>query len=159
MNTNTDIRCFEAALQMLKYNIDVSQIAQDLFQSRTLESFEIEKVVLQNLFVDKKNRFALSFITSDDYKKYNATKDDSDASINLLRELACVDVACILRQEKDGEKIHGSLRSKTKTDVSMLAKKHVGGGHRAAAGFTMETSDIQEAIEIVKAQLCDLMQG
>lgn len=159
MNTNTDKRTFVAATDMMSYGVDASAVAQKLFQSRSLESFELEQIALNNLYVDKDNRFAFTYLTSQDYMKYNATKADSDAMIDLLRQLECVDVACLIRQEKDGEKIHGSLRSKSNVDVSKLAKQHIGGGHKAAAGFTMNEYDIQAAIPVIIKQLEDLMQS
>ena len=144
---------------MIRFGADPSFAAKRLFQSRSLASFQLEKLVLDRLYVDVDNRFAFSYLTHSDYIKYNATKDDSDAAINLLRELECVDVACIIRQEKAGDKVHGSLRSKTDCDVSKMAKLHIGGGHKAAAGFTMETTNMDFAIETVKSQLKELCQG
>lgn len=159
MNTNTDKRSFKAACEMMDYDVEASKVAKILFQSRSKESFELEKIVLDRLYVDTENRFDLSYLTADNYEKYNATKDDSDASIDLLRTLERIDVACVIRQEKPGEKIRGSLRSKTQTDVSKLAKLHIGGGHKAAAGFTMDETDMDAAVKIIKKQLEDLMQG
>lgn len=144
-NTNTDERSFKAATNMMSYGVDASAIAQKLFQSRSIASFELEKTAIENMYVDEENRFACSFLSAKDYAKYNATKEDSDAAINKMRELGCVDVVCIIRQEKPGEKIHGSLRSKTDIDVSILAKKHIGGGHRAASGFTMQSCDLNSS--------------
>lgn len=157
-NTNTDRRSFEAASEMMQYDVDASAVAQKLFQSRSFSSFELEKIALDHLYVDQENKFAFSYLTSKNYAEYQATKADSDAIIDLLRELECVDVACVIRQENEGDKIHGSLRSKTDADVSKLAKKHTGGGHKAAAGFTMDETDMDKAIDIVKSQLVDLMQ-
>ena len=159
MNTNSDQRAFEAATEMMSYGVDASKVAQELFQSRTLQSFELEKVALDHLFVDEDKHFAFSFLTSEDYAKFNATKADSDAIIDLLRELECVEVACVIRQEEPGQKVRGSLRSKGNIDVSKLARLHTGGGHKAASGFTMDETDIARACETVKSQLLDLMNG
>lgn len=159
MNTNSDERSFKAATEMMSYGVNASEVAQQLFQSRSLASFELEKVALEHLYVDEQLHFAFSYLTAEDYKKYNATKDDSDAIIDLLRELETVEVACVIRQEKAGEKIKGSLRSKGHTDVTKLAKLHTGGGHKAAAGFTTDFLDMPEAVETVKTQLSDLMNG
>lgn len=158
-NTNSDVRAFNAAAQMMSYGVNAGEIAKKLFQSRSLASFNLEKIVLDNMYVNKEQKFVLSYLSANDYEENNATKDDSDALIDLLRKLECVEVACLIRQEKNGEKIKGSLRSKDQTDVSLLAKQHLGGGHKAAAGFTMETTCLEDAIVIIKQQLKDLMQG
>lgn len=158
-NTNTDIRCFEAAKTMLKYGADPSKIAVELFQSRSLKSINLEKITIENMYIDKELRFALSFLTSDDYTKFDATKKDSDHAIDYMRQLKCVDVVCLLRQENPGDQVHGSLRSKTNVDVSLLAKKHIGGGHKAASGFTVESTDLDATYNLIKNQLQDLMKA
>ena len=158
-NSNTDQRCFDAAAEMMNFGVDAAQVARELFQNRSLASFELEKIVLDRMIVDKPNKFAFSYLTAEDYKRLNATKADSDAMIDLLREISFVEVSCIIRQEEAGQKIKGSLRSKGNVDVTKLAKLHVGGGHLGAAGFTMNTIDISEAVDLVKSQLYDLMAG
>lgn len=158
-NTNTDARSFEAAIEMVSHGADVAQVAKELFQSRSLASFQLEQALLENLTVDTKNRFAFSYLSSDDFARFNATKDDADSFVDLLRSLDCVDVSCLLRQTDTAEKIRGSIRAKTDIDVTRLAKLHVGGGHKAAAGFTVQTCDLHEAADLVKSQLVDLMQG
>lgn len=45
-------------------------------------------------------------------------------------------IAIVWRQEK--RKIKVSLRSNGKVDVSKIAKRYGGGGHKAAAGFAFE---------------------
>ena len=49
------------------------------------------------------------------------------------------DLAVIWFEGKD--KIHVSLRSTDKVDVSTIAKKHGGGGHKSASGFSMMLGD------------------
>ena len=63
-------------------------------------------------------------------------KADTEPLIDSLRSLRGVRVACMLR-EQDG-KVRGSLRAKDDTDVASLARELGGGGHRAAAGLTLD---------------------
>lgn len=158
-NSNTDERSLASAAEMMSYGVDAAAVARELFQSRSLASFELEKVAIDRMVVDENLHYAFSYLTAEDYEKYKATKQDSDALIDLLRELGFVEVACIIRQEEAGQKVHGSLRSKGNVDVTKLAKLHTGGGHKGAAGFTMSSTDINEAAETVKQQLIDLMTG
>ena len=44
-------------------------------------------------------------------------------------------VACMLREQ--GDVVRGSLRAKDDTDVAAVARSFGGGGHVAAAGFTL----------------------
>ena len=59
-------------------------------------------------------------------------------------------MACVLREQDDI--IRGSFRAKDDTDVSAIAKDYEGGGHKAAAGFTLRCG-MAEAREIIIARL------
>ena len=61
-----------------------------------------------------------------------------------MRSVAGAEVTLFLK-EIPGGKVRGNLRSKTDKDVSCVAKALGGGGHRAAAGFTVD-GDIDQAL-------------
>ena len=98
-------------------------------------------------------RIAFSWIEEADLERLGATRDDCEGVIDVLRSIGCVSVACVLKDL--GTCIRGSLRSKDGTDVAALAGRFGGGGHKAAAGFTLECS-LEEATEQVKAVLLGL---
>ena len=53
--------------------------------------------------------------------------------------------------------MRGSFRSKDGTDVAAIAREFDGGGHKAAAGFTMHCT-LEEAIETVKERLLQALR-
>ena len=82
-------------------------------------------------------------------------KADAEPLVDIVRSLAGVRVACMLREQSDG--VRGSLRAKgEEIDVSELARAIGGGGHRAAAGFTFEGS-LDEAVAALSAHLDGLV--
>ncbi|MDO5329449.1 MAG: bifunctional oligoribonuclease/PAP phosphatase NrnA [Coriobacteriia bacterium] len=154
---NADADAYSSALEMVKAGASSSEIALNLYQKRSIESFKIEEQVLNNLYIDSEHKFALSCIDADTFEKYNATKADTEGMVDLIRSLGCVDVACLLRQTEKKKKVHGSIRSKTDIDVSVLATKHNGGGHKAAAGFTMNETNLETAFKTIKNDMVKLM--
>ena len=82
-------------------------------------------------------------------------QSDAEPLIDTVRELMDIRVACILR-EQDG-KIRGSLRSKDGTDISVLAREFGGGGHCAAAGFTLDMT-MSDALSLLKARLGEMLK-
>ncbi len=60
---------------------------------------------------------------------------ESEELVNYPRSLRSVRVACFLREVNGATKV--SLRSKGDVDVQAVAARFGGGGHRAAAGFTI----------------------
>ena len=59
-------------------------------------------------------------------------------------------VACMLREQ--GDVVRGSLRAKDDTDVAAVARSFGGGGHVAAAGFTLSCT-LDEARRLVDEAL------
>src|SRR5690606_27720005 len=72
---------------------------------------------------------------------------DTDNLIDTLRLSREADVAVLAKAHDDG-RVKVSLRSRGNTDVGSLASAFGGGGHRLAAGFTVE-GDPEEVVEKV----------
>ena len=53
--------------------------------------------------------------------------------------------------------MRGNLRSKGELDVAQVAQRVGGGGHKAAAGFTIE-GDVDEAFSTVMPMLTELVE-
>jgi bifunctional oligoribonuclease and PAP phosphatase NrnA len=71
------------------------------------------------------------------FAKAGAAPGDSEGLIDSLRCIAGVDAVALIRELEDGgHKV--SLRSRGEVDVEKIARHHGGGGHRNAAGFTLQ---------------------
>ena len=135
---NTDTDAFKAAFEMVSAGADPALVARHVFQSRSHASLALESRMLEHMRFSDDESFVLSYLERQDFEKTGAVKADAEPLINVLRSLASVRVACILREEPDH--IRGSFRAKDDTDVAALAQAMGGGGHKAAAGFTLYES-------------------
>lgn len=148
---NTTAEAFAAAAAMVAAGAAPFEASRDAYQSRSLASLELEKVMLSNMRVAPSGSWVLSYVTLEDFKRIGAVKADAEPLIDVLRSVDGVRVACILREHE--ENVRGSLRSKDDvTDVAKLARAIGGGGHKAAAGFTFE-GVLDEALEAMPALL------
>ena len=145
---NTDEAAFAAAFEMVRAGADPAAVAREVFQSRSVASLELERIVLSRMRFGLGGAYVASYLTRDDFEETGAVKADAEPLINTLRSLAGIRVACMLREEP--EHIRGSFRAKDDTDVAAIAHTMGGGGHRAAAGFTLYGS-LDQAIEKVDA--------
>jgi len=75
-------------------------------------------------------------------KKVNSSLYQSEVGHYLLDKYPDIDYACIF-SNVDGEKIVHSLRSRGEFDVSAIAKKNGGGGHKNAAGYQQILPSVQ----------------
>lgn len=153
---NTTVGCFAAASEMVACGADPASIARDSFQNRSVSSLMLERRMLERAEFDLDRGFAISCLSQEDFLEAGADRHDAEPLINVLRSVAGVEVAAILRDQ--GDVVRGSLRAKDDTDVSAIAREFGGGGHVAAAGFTYEGS-LPEAVSDVKRALIEAREG
>lgn len=148
--SNADARAFELASEMVRAGADPASISAEFYQRQSLASLQMQKMCIEHLQMLCSGRAALSYVTASEMTAAGADKSDCEQLINVIRSVDGVRVAAMLRDE--GVHVRGSLRAKDDTDVSAIAKKFGGGGHRAAAGFTLH-EPLDKAIRIVKKEI------
>ena len=148
---NTDERAFSAAAEMVAAGAQPSLAGREFYQSRSFASLQLEQRMIAGMKLLHDNTIAFSVVTLDDFAACNAENADAESLIDTLRSVRGVLVACLLK-ERNGF-VRGSLRAKDDdTDVAAIARMLGGGGHKAAAGFTLRMP-LAEAIDQVKDKL------
>ena len=80
---------------------------------------------------------ATATLTPEMFERAGANAGDAEGLIDVPRSIAGVEAVGLVRRRPDGtHKI--SLRSRGEVDVEKIARHHGGGGHRNAAGYTLE---------------------
>jgi phosphoesterase RecJ-like protein len=152
--TNTDHKAFEAASKLISVGIKPAQISQNLKMRNSLAKTRLTALFINSIELLHDAEVAVGTITQEDFIKTGAIKSDSDHLVDVLRNLATVELAIMILENKNSEyKI--SLRSKNRIDVSTIAQSFGGGGHNRAAGFELLKTDLATIIEqiIQKAAL------
>ncbi|MBW2278512.1 MAG: bifunctional oligoribonuclease/PAP phosphatase NrnA, partial [Deltaproteobacteria bacterium] len=118
--------------------------------SRPLSTLRLLGAALQGLELAPDGRVAIVSVTLDTYRDCDATQSDTEGLIDYPRSIEGVDAVALVRQlEEGGFKV--SLRSRGGISVESVARRHGGGGHRNAAGFNLDGSDV----EVVRRQVLD----
>ena len=151
---NSDARAFRTASELVERGVNPAEVARHAFQSRTMASLLLEELVINRMRLICDGQAAVSWLSQADFEALGAVKADAENMIDTLRSLKTVRVACMLR-EQDGV-VRGSLRSKDETDVSALAARLGGGGHRAAAGFTLRMG-LSQAVAFMEEEVAALV--
>lgn len=153
---NTDKAAFAAAFEMVSAGADPATVAREVFQNRSVASLELERIMLSRMRFGFGGAYVVSYLTRTDFEEVGAVKADAEPLINTLRAIAGVRIACMLREEP--EHIRGSFRAKDDTDVAAIANTMGGGGHKAAAGFTLYGS-LGGALEQVGSAVSSVFQN
>lgn len=153
---NTTADALKYAAQMVAAGADPADIAREVYQNRSRASIALEKRMLGRIAYHGGGRFAVSYLKRSDFVETGAIKADAEPMIDIVRSIRGVQVACMLR-EQEGQ-VRGSLRAKDDTDVSVLAARFGGGGHKAAAGFTFEGT-LDRALDAIGGIFDELGSG
>jgi phosphoesterase RecJ-like protein len=78
-----------------------------------------------------------TYVTQADLAEAGIGPAETDDLIDVVRTARDVDVAAVLKQQRDG-RFKVSVRSRGGHDLSVVAAAFGGGGHRLAAGYTSE---------------------
>jgi phosphoesterase RecJ-like protein len=123
------------AAELRGYAFDHARLAQRLFEDVPLPSLRLTGIALDRLVLISEARMVWTHITQADLRSTGARLSDSDDLIGVIRAAREADVACVLKEQRDG-RLKVSLRSRGDTDVGSIAAARGGGGHRLAAGYT-----------------------
>lgn len=153
---NTDAHALRTAAAMVEAGASPSAVATRVYQSFSLSALRLKEAVLGRLATAGAGCVAYSYVTQGDLERCGASAGDCDCLIDEVRSLAGPDACLFMRELPDGS-MRGNLRAKSPgVDVSAVAAVFGGGGHRAAAGFTVEgpvERAVPRAVETLVAAL------
>ncbi len=151
MYDNTRPASHRVAAELIEAGVDVNDIYRRLYERVPLEKWRLTARALEKIELYDKGRFAVTYISAEDYAESGAQEAHTEGIIDFLRALEGVDVAAMIRDKTDGGRAARkvSLRS-TEVDVSAIARAQGGGGHRRAAGFGSDLT-YPELVEFLRA--------
>ncbi|MTI67484.1 MAG: bifunctional oligoribonuclease/PAP phosphatase NrnA [Firmicutes bacterium] len=137
---------------LLDKGVNINDITINLYQNRSLQKTKLFILAIETLELLSDNKFAIVKVTQEMLKDTDTTIKDIDGLVEFARDIETVEVACVLKELKDNE-IKIGLRSKEYIDVSEIAVKFNGGGHKKASGCT-----IKDNIDKAKQMIIDEIQ-
>jgi len=146
----TDETTFNVVNELVKLGVNPSEVASNLTQRESLAKYRLLPKILNSLELHFQGEVATIYILPKWLEQTGAFYWECEDAINMILNIAIVDIAIFLRVSNGKTRV--SLRSK-KTDVSLIANFFGGGGHKNAAGCSLDTLDVTEAKEIILNKL------
>lgn len=130
---NTTPATFALAAKLTEAGANPTLLYEQLYEAAPLARLRLTGVALERLQVRAGGQIAFTEIYLSDYTGTGAVPGDTEDLINYPRSVEGVEVAMIfIEQPGGGTKI--SFRARSRVDVSKVAEKFNGGGHRLASG-------------------------
>ncbi len=135
--SNTTPESMRIAAKLLEAGADPWMVTENVYESFAYRRLKLLGLALADMEQSPDGRSAWVVITDEMYRTTGTTAEDTDNFINSVRSVRGVEVAVLFRQTAEREfKI--SLRSKGRVDLTGVAQSFGGGGHRNAAGCTVQ---------------------
>ena len=135
--SNLSPRTFEICRRLLEAGVDPVRVARQVYDNATVPKLKLCGAVLEGLRVDDTGRIAALYLDQQMAAVIGATYDDTEGVINqplTVKEIQAV----VFFKQVEGRHFRVSLRSKGDVDIGAVAKEFGGGGHKNAAGCSVD---------------------
>ena len=150
--SNTTARALRLAAELVEAGADVHAIFRRVYETVQFAKLKLLARALERAQIYDGGRLVVSYLLRTDFTDIGAAEAYSEGIIDYLRAVEGADMAALIREPRDGPARRVSLRaSNDELDVSAIARKSGGGGHRQAAGFSSDDS-IEEITEFIKRE-------
>jgi phosphoesterase RecJ-like protein len=148
---NTDSRTLRTCAELIERGADPTELYHALYENYSPQRFALMLSMLGTLQLHFDGRYATQYIRPRDFEQTGAAHADTENFINECHRIDTVKVSALFVELKDG-RIRCSLRSRCDADVSKIAVKFGGGGHKMAAGTYLPGS-LEDAMQQVSADV------
>lgn len=137
-HANITPRTFTICQKIAATGINPTDVASQVYNNGSLGRLRLTGMLLERMQLEHGNRVAVLRLNDAMLAKAGCTPDDLEGIVNI--PLAARDVRAVVFFKDTGAATRVSLRSKNNVDVRQVAVSFGGGGHRNAAGLTIEHS-------------------
>jgi bifunctional oligoribonuclease and PAP phosphatase NrnA len=149
--TNTTPKALRLAAELVEAGADVHRVFQGVYESVEFAKLKLLARALERAQVYEGGRLVVSYLLRRDFTDLNVAEAYSEGIIDYLRAVEGAEMAALIREppRREGPARRVSLRaSNDELDVSAIARKSSGGGHRQAAGFSSDAS-VEEITDFI----------
>jgi phosphoesterase RecJ-like protein len=152
--TNTTPKALRLAAELVEAGVDVQRVFQGIYESVDFAKLKLLARALERAQVHEGGRLVVSYLLRGDFNELGVGEEYAEGIIDYLRAVDGAEMAAAIREppEPPDAPRRVSLRaSRDELDVSAIARKAGGGGHRQAAGFS-STGSIDEIVAFIRRE-------
>jgi phosphoesterase RecJ-like protein len=161
MYENTDAHTHRVAAELIDAGVGIDDTYRRLYEHVPIEKLRLVARALGKIERHCGRTLVTSYVTVEDYAATGGGEEMTEGIIDYLRSIEGTKVAAAIRDLGDrgaaARKV--SLRStEGDVDVSAIARKHGGGGHKHSASFSTD-DDLPMLVELLCAEVTTQLGG
>ncbi|MCX5750158.1 MAG: bifunctional oligoribonuclease/PAP phosphatase NrnA [Candidatus Saganbacteria bacterium] len=146
---NTTAETFAIAEEMLKLGVSPDKTANAVYENRSWPAIKLLAAALENAQSTAEGKIIYTVITKEILVNTAAHNQDFTGLIDHLRAIRGAEVAILIREDHEKNRVKINFRSKSYVDVQKISKELGGGGHSRAAGAIMHGDLLQIVNQVV----------
>jgi phosphoesterase RecJ-like protein len=135
-HSNITPRTFDICRQTVEAGVNPAAMARRVFDSNSFGKLKLIGALLDEMQLIDEGRLAVLYMDDALLAACGCTQNDTEGVINLPLTARGIQAVVFFKVNASGD-VRVSMRSKYDVDVRMVANEFGGGGHRNAAGFTV----------------------
>ncbi|MGA2619180.1 MAG: bifunctional oligoribonuclease/PAP phosphatase NrnA [Thermoguttaceae bacterium] len=151
--SSTSAESYRLAARLVEAGAVPDRLYKQLYEHDSLARLQLIGRTLARTHTELDGRLIYTWIELSDFAATGAAASDTEDIVNLALTVSGVEVAVILVEQRGGT-LKLSLRSRSEVDCSRLAEQFAGGGHKRAAGATL-----QGPLPVALQRILDAVRG
>ncbi len=158
---NTTPKSLRLAAELVDAGVDVHRIFRGIYESVEFAKLKLLARALERAVLYEGGRLVITYLLRSDFAELGVGEEYAEGIIDYLRAVDGAELAATIREppEPPDAPHRISMRSSHDgLDVSAIARKRQGGGHRRAAGFSTGES-IDEIVAFIRGEFAGAAAG
>lgn len=151
--SNTTPRTHRIAAELIEEGVDGAAINHLLFYSKSVKQIKAEGEASRRINYYCSKTVAIASIPYSAIFSLGIDEQSMETVIEIPRSVMGVEIAVAIRQPTSDNKFRVSMRSVGEYDVSRICAAFGGGGHKRAAGCTVEALGIDDAERLIVREI------
>lgn len=141
-NPSTSQLCMEAAAELGMAGAKVHDVVKHVYKNKSVDQLKGWGLALERL-TELPGKILISCLLAKDRHEAGGVEIDTSAISNFLIGMAADAKMIVVLSEKEDGSVKANMRT-LEGDVAAIAKRHGGGGHVKAAGFSIDQAHLEE---------------
>jgi bifunctional oligoribonuclease and PAP phosphatase NrnA len=154
--SNVTADTLQIAQQLIAVGASLTEVTERTLDNRSFVSVTLWKHVLQSVKL-RGGGIVSAEVTAEDFKRIGTAETSDYGLVGFLIKITEAMIAIVFKEVEDG-KINISMRAKPGFDVSQVAFAVGGGGHKQAAGATID-GPMEDAKKQILPMLRDVVKA
>ncbi len=147
---NTTPHSLHICARLLEFGANLPRISEEIYLTKHEAAVRLLGEAIRRIHLSEDRQIGWAVLPLSLYEELGASDEHTEGIVNEILAISGVRAAALIKEVREG-RYKASLRSRGSIDVAAVAQSLGGGGHKNAAGVTVEGTESQVVHTILKS--------